>query len=54
MSFDVVSYVMGDKSGFGRGYEEGYEEGSQAGVVVIESGVNCTDDGDGNITIEEE
>ena len=35
MSYDVVSYVMGNKKGFGRGYEEGYEEGSQAGVVVI-------------------
>lgn len=54
MNFDSTSYAMGNKAGFGRGYEEGYEEGSQIGNVLIEGGIKCTDDGDGNITIEEE
>lgn len=54
MSVDIISYIMGNKTGYGKGYEEGYEEGSQSGNVIIESGVSCTDDGEGNITIEEE
>ena len=39
MSFDAVSYIMGKSAG--------------AGVVVIDGDIVCTDDGDGNITIEE-
>lgn len=43
MSFEAVSYIMGHAKG----------EADAQGVVVIETGVTCTDD-DGNITIEEE
>lgn len=52
MSFDTVSYIMGKKSGYGKGYEEGEE--AAKGVVVIESGISCIDDGDGNIIITED
>ena len=41
MSFDILSYVMGVEAG-------GKEN------VVIESGITCTGDGEGNITITEE
>jgi len=37
MSFDAVSYIMG----------------KQAGAVVIEGGITCTDDGEGNVEVEE-
>lgn len=40
MSFDVVSYLLGKTAG--------------SSSVVIESGITCTDDGDGNITITED
>ena len=52
MSFDTVSYIMGQ----GNGYEKGYGSGVEAatGVVVIENGITCTDDGNGNITITED
>lgn len=43
--FDAPSYAMG--------YKKGYNNGEDAGTgnVVIESGIICTDDGEGNITI---
>lgn len=44
MSFDAVSYIIGKTQGASEG----------AGVVVIESGITCADDGDGNITITED
>lgn len=44
MSFDISSYIMGK--------EDGIDEGQ--GTVVIESGITCTDDGNGNITITED
>lgn len=37
--FDLASYIMGQ------------EDGKKA--VVIEGDITCTDDGEGNITIEE-
>lgn len=40
---DIKSYVMG--------YEEGTSDGEHS--VVIESGIICTDEGNGNIVIEE-
>lgn len=40
MSFDMASYEMGKTDG--------------KGEVVIEGGVTCTDDGNGNITITED
>lgn len=42
--FDIISYLMG----LIKGKSEGAKE------VVITGAVNCTDDGDGNITITEE
>lgn len=44
MNFDEVSYIIG------------YQKGKKAGTenIVIEGGVTCTDDGNGNITITEE
>ena len=52
MAFDIVSYIIGEKGGYGKGYEQGLEDGS--GDIVIESGITCTDDGNGNITITED
>ena len=43
--FDILSYIMGRKKGASEG-------GSS--VVVISENIVCTDDGDGNITIETE
>ncbi len=43
MSFDMASYIMGHTDG----------EKSGAGEVIIESGITCTDDGEGNVTISE-
>lgn len=42
--FDIVSYILGHIKGESDGREN----------IVIESGVNCVDDGNGNITITEE
>lgn len=44
MSFDAISYLMG--------HTKGVEDGT--GVIVIEEGITCTDDGSGNITITED
>lgn len=41
--FDDTSYIMGYTSGKTAGKSD----------VVIESGITCTDDGNGNITITE-
>lgn len=41
--FDIVSYLIG--------LVKGKKEGSKN--VVIEGAINCTDDGNGNITITE-
>lgn len=48
MNFDTVSYIIGYKGGYNKGEVEG------ASMVVIEGGVTCTDDGNGNITITED
>lgn len=40
MSFDITSYVLGHEAGQGN--------------VIITGAIDCTDDGDGNITITEE
>lgn len=44
MSFDMASYEMGRVNGKAEG----------AGTVVIESGITCVDDGNGNIVITED
>lgn len=41
MSFDETSYIIG------------YETGKNSGSVTIDGTLNCTDDGQGNITITE-
>lgn len=41
---DILSYIIGYTSG----------EAANSGVVDIEGGVTCTDDGEGNVTITEE
>ena len=43
----MLSYIL-YLLGFGRGKEAGKSD------VVIESGITCTDDGSGNITITQE
>lgn len=48
MSFDTTSYIMGYKGGYKKGEADG------ASAVVIESGITCADDGNGNITITED
>ena len=48
MSFDAASYIMGHVKGEAKGVEEA------TGTVVIENGITCTDDGNGNITITED
>ena len=68
MSFDTVSYIMGNKGGYTKGYDaghdagytegysEGYEQGEEDGasVVIIEGGITCTDaNNDGNVVITE-
>lgn len=42
MSFDLTSYILGISKGGGDK------------TVIIEGDINCTDDGNGNVTIEEE
>lgn len=41
---DIVSYILGLIKGKAEG----------AGNVIIEGGITCTDDGNGNITITED
>ena len=43
MKFNFISYILG--------FIKGKSEGSKN--VVIEGAINCTDDGNGNITITE-
>lgn len=46
---DIESYVMGKTKGYSKGYEDGQ------GIVIIESGITCTDaDNDGNVVITED
>lgn len=42
--FDIVSYITGRIKGKAEGQED----------IIIENGINCADDGNGNITITEE
>lgn len=42
--FDIVSFILGLTKGKAEG----------ASNIVIEGGINCADDGNGNITITEE
>lgn len=50
--FDAISYIIGEKSGYGKGYEDGEEQGS--GEVVITGSITCTDpNNDGNVIITE-
>lgn len=41
---DIISYIIG--------YDAG--ESKAQGTVVIDGGITCADDGEGNITITEE
>ena len=52
MSFDAVSYIIGNKKGYGDGYEQGVIDG--ASDIVLTGSITCTDDGNGNITITED
>lgn len=45
MSFDMASYIIGEK--------KGYEKGTESGVIVLEGQLIATDDGNGNITLTE-
>ncbi len=45
---EIVSYAIGKSAG----YKEGYDAGQ--GIIEITSGITCTDDGNGNITITED
>ena len=53
MSFDAVSYIMGNKSGYNKGYDEGYDAGTESGIIVLEGALYATDDGNGIITLTE-
>lgn len=54
--FDPISYSIGKRKGNQEGYQEGYQQGIQeaTGLIEITSGITCTDDGEGNITITED
>lgn len=58
--FDAVSYIIGNKSGYGNGYDAGYDAGYEegeaqgAGEIIITGSITCTDaNHDGNIIITE-
>ena len=53
MNFDVISYILGNKSGYGNGYDGGYEEGASGSHIEITGSITCTDVGNGNIVITE-
>ena len=57
--FDAVSYIIGNKSGYGNGYDvgydAGYEEGASGSHIEITGSVTCTDpNSDGNVVITED
>lgn len=51
MSFDTVSYILGNKSGYNKGYEEGERDAGE--VIVLQGSLFATDDGNGLITLTE-
>lgn len=55
MSFDTISYILGNKNGYGKGYASGYEDGERdAGeIITIQGSLFATDDGNGLITLTE-
>lgn len=53
MSFDTVSYIMGNKTGYSKGYDAGYDAGTESGVIVLQGSLQASDDGNGLITLTE-
>lgn len=51
MSFDAVSYIMGNKSGYNAGYEDGERDAGE--IIVLQGSLLASDDGNGLITLTE-